>query len=110
MAIQVLDQTRKTITTAGTAEAIGSGKYRDVVLTADSTNVGNIYIGGPDVDSSNGLPLAAGEKIALSSLFSDIRSPDLLFDLSTIYADCDNNGEKVRILTINLLGPRSTGR
>ena len=107
MAIQILAQTPVNLTSAGTAQAIGTGLYKDVVLVADPANTGTLYIGGPDVDSTNGYPLAAGEKIALNALFNDSRSPDLLYDLAQIYVDGDTTNDDLRIITFNFLGPRS---
>jgi hypothetical protein len=108
MAIQILAQTPVNLTSAGTAEAIGSGLFKDVVLVADpAKNTGTLYIGGPDVDSTNGIPLAAGEKLAMNALFNDSRSPDLQYDLSTIYVDGDTTNDDLRIITFNILGPRA---
>ena len=111
MAIQILAQAPINLTSAGTAQAIGaSGElYKDVVLVADPANTGTLYIGGSDVDSTNGIPLEAGEKISLNALFSDSRSPDLLYDLSTIYVDGTTTDDDLRVITFNFLGPRSTG-
>ena len=82
-------QSTKDITTSGTAEALAASttaiKY--VIITAKSTNTGNVYIGGSGVTTSNGHPLAAGESVTL-----------WIDDLSEVEADVDNNGEGVRMI------------
>ena len=78
---------RKTVTTAGTAEQLTataeniSGLY----ISALSTNTGNVYIGGSDVDSTNGYILANTD----THLFIPIGDPSLL------YLDVATSGEGV---------------
>ena len=73
----------KTITTAGTAEALGSQRIcGPLMVKALTTNTGLAYIGGDgagDVSSANGLPLEAGE-VAIFEWVGDLRS--LMIDVA----------------------------
>jgi hypothetical protein len=77
---------QKTVTSHGTAEALGSSQaiLSGVRVKALSTNTGNIYVGNSSVDSSNGYILAAGE--------SDFWS---VANIATLYIDSDVDGEGV---------------
>jgi hypothetical protein len=73
---------QKTITTAGTAEALGSQRIcAPLMVKALTTNTGLAYLGNDgagDVSSANGLPLEAGEVVifewvgSLASLMLDV--------------------------------------
>lgn len=80
---------RKTVTTSGTAEALSDTEdvWEGVVIKALDDNQGNVYLGGSDVDSTNGFPLSAGQAL-----------PFDFDDLSQVYIDVDNDGEGVAIL------------
>jgi len=80
---------QKTVTTAGTAEALASSQelVSGVRIKALSGNAGNIYVGDSSVDSSNGFVLGAGEEIFVE-----------IDDLAKVYIDADNNGEGVSYL------------
>lgn len=80
---------RKTVTTAGTAEALSASEdiWEGIVIKALDTNQGNVYLGGSDVDNANGFPLSAGQAL-----------PFDFDDLSQVYLDADNDGEGVAIL------------
>jgi len=81
---------QKNVSSAGTAEALGSATdIISVTIKAKSSNTGNIYVGGSDVSSSNGLILEPGDAVSL-----DIN------DLSTVYIDADTNGEGVSYLAL----------
>lgn len=108
MALSLSQQTRQNLTSAGTAQALGTGKYKDVVLQADPANVGTLYIGDENVDSTNGYALTAGSAISLNALFSDSRTPDMLWDLSTLYFDGTDTNDDLRIITVNFSGPRNS--
>lgn len=74
------------VTTAGVAEAMTStARILDVILQAKITNNGNIYVGGSNVSSSNGIGLAPGQSISLS-----------VTNLSKIYLDADASGDGVK--------------
>jgi hypothetical protein len=78
------------VTTAGTAVALGTtNDIISVVIKAKSSNTGNIYVGGSNVSSSNGLILSAGDAVSL-----DINN------LSSVYIDSDVNGEGVSYLAL----------
>lgn len=85
---------KKTVTTAGTAVALGSGAVNGALMVkALLGNTGNIYIGNVngDVASTNGLELDAGEVVIF----------EYVGDLSTIYIDSDTNGEGVTWLMLS---------
>lgn len=76
----------KTVTTAGTQVPLTSTStgIHTVVVKAKSANTGVIYIGNSDVDSSSGLPLAAGEALTIT-----------INNLNKVYIDASVNGEGV---------------
>lgn len=78
---------QKTVTSHGTAEALGAAQAITGVLyvKALSTNTGNAYLGGASVDSSNGWILSAGE----------ISPPILVDNVSKIFIDVDVDGDGV---------------
>ena len=105
MAIKIGQITANTLASAGTAEKIADGVYaKDVILHAAAANTGILYIGDVDVDTTNGYPLAAGEKVALSALFDD--QVDLaIYDLGQIYFDGDTSNDVIRALTFVIARP-----
>jgi hypothetical protein len=92
----------KTITTAGTAEALSatSAEYDYIYLQPLIANTGTAYIGGSDVDkdTKNGIALT------VPSDSSGIKVPPLIplpfKDPSLIYADVTVNGEGVHWIGI----------
>ena len=74
----------KAITAAGTAERISSThiNFKSCTLQAKFANTDNLYIGGPDVASTEGITLIPGASITISNS-----------DLYYIYADSAVNGE-----------------
>lgn len=80
---------QKTVTTAGTAEALGSAQVSaPLMVKALDTNTGKVYIGNDgagDVSSANGLVLLANEAV----LFNWVGS------LASIFIDVSVNGEGV---------------
>lgn len=86
---------RKTVTTAGTAEALaGSTPCKKVVITAMIANTGNIAIGGSTVvaleANRRGALLMAGGSVAIE-----------IDNLSKIYIDSEVNGEGVNFYYLN---------
>ena len=78
----------KTVTTAGTAEALSSSqRVRSLTIVAKSTNTGRVYVGGSDVASSTNAGLAAGDSLEIPVV--------TWLDLADIYIDVDTNGEGV---------------
>lgn len=82
---------KKTVTTAGTAEALAdSTPVKSVVIKALYSNTGKVYVGDSSVSSSNGFELEAGDAIAIE-----------IDNLNKIYIDADNSGEGVSYIAIN---------
>jgi hypothetical protein len=81
---------RKTITTAGTAEQLGSGALLvGVVIQALKTNTGSVYVGTStvDKDTNKQYELEPGESISIS-----------IDNLNKIYLDVDVSGEGVQFI------------
>jgi len=79
---------QKTVTTAGTAVALGSQQVNAALMVkALPGNTGIVYVGNVagDVASGNGMPLSAGE----AAVF------DLVGNLANILVDSTVNGEGV---------------
>lgn len=77
---------QKTVTTAGTRVAIGTGTARLIRVRALAGNAGVVYVGDVTVSSTVGYELSAGE----SCLFEP---PD--YEIASVYADSAENGDKV---------------
>ena len=86
---------QKTVTAAGTAEALGSAQVSaPIMIKALDTNTGKIYVGNDgsgDVDSSNGIVLLASEVL----LFNWVGN------LASIMVDASVNGEGVAWLLMD---------
>ena len=87
---------QKTVTAAGTAEALGTASIQGpLMIKALLGNGDNVYIGNDgsgDVTSANGFELDAGEAIVF----------DFVGNLGSIMVDSDANGEGVAWLRLNL--------
>ena len=87
---------QKTITAAGTAEALGTAIIDGpLVVKALEGNAGQVYLGNDgagDVASTNGLRLAAGDVVIF----------DHVGNLSSLYVDSSVNGEGVAWLLLNV--------
>lgn len=80
-----------------TSLTTGPGRFsQDIVISAKLTNVGNIYLGGSDVNSSNGFPIRQGGSISLNQLFRGNKIRE--YDLYNLYIDSDTNGNGVIVL------------
>ena len=79
----------KTVTTAGTAEAIAAASQRvkSLTLIAKAGNTGQVYVGGSDVGSSTNDGLAPGDSLVIPAVG--------WLDLNEVYIDVDTNGEGV---------------
>lgn len=77
---------QKAVTTAGTAEALGSTQAlkKGVLVKALSTNTGKVYVGGEDVDSATGFELDFGDMTYIE-----------IDDLAKVYVDAAEDGEGV---------------
>jgi hypothetical protein len=85
-----------TVTTAGTAVALGSVKVPFVTILALPANAGEVYVGQSTVSSTDGFTLEAGKGLSLND--PDPTTTGDKYDLSEIYVDSANNGDKVRII------------
>lgn len=78
----------KTVTAAGTAEAIsGAKRVKSITIIAKAGNLGQVYVGGSDVASTTNDGLDAGETLSFEAV--------TWMDLADIYLDVDTNGEGV---------------
>lgn len=79
----------KNVAAAGTAEPLSASSVfaHEGNIQAHQSNGGLIYVGGPDVDSSNGFVLEAGDNFPFSAL-----------NLQNIYIDTSVNGNGVRVV------------
>ena len=76
------------VTTAGTrVQAAHKDNVRTVVFKARSDNTGDIYLGGDDVSSTDGMTLTPGESIQLQ-----LANPA---PTSQFWADVANNNDQV---------------
>ncbi len=84
-----LISSEKTVSAAGTAEALSSTSQRvkALTLTAKAGNTGQVYIGGSDVAAATNDGLAAGDTLEIPAVN--------WLDLNDIYLDADTNGEGV---------------
>jgi hypothetical protein len=86
---------QKTVTSAGSAVALGAGSINAPLLVkALDTNTGVVAIGNDgagDVTLSNGLRLSAGESVVF----------EFLGDLASLMLDAAVNGEGVCWLVLN---------
>lgn len=87
----------KTVTAAGTAEALVSSNTMITwcVIQPLSTNTGYVFIGDLNVSSTRGMWLdaALGQSLTLPEA-----SVPLYIDLATVFVDAAVNGEGVNIL------------
>ena len=79
----------KTVTAAGTAEALVAAARRvySVLVKAKIGNTGQVYLGGSDVASGTNDGLDPGESVSLAARTA--------FDLADLFVDVDTSGEGV---------------
>ena len=76
------------ITAAGTrVQAAHKGNFKAAVFKARADNTGDVYLGGDDVSSTDGMTLTPGESIQLM-LGNGVSS-------SQFWADAANNNDQV---------------
>ena len=87
---------KKTVTSAGTAEALSSEKLlvTAVTLRALKTNTGDIYIGDSNVSSVDGMFISASE-VSEKSARTTKYGIQKHWNLNLIYIDSDVDGEGV---------------
>jgi len=84
----------KTVTAAGTAEALGSNESCVwVTVQAAPGNTGNIYVGASTVSSTRGVELAPGD----SQHFSMITRGDH-YNLAEIWVDAATSADTVKFI------------
>ena len=79
----------KTVSTAGTAEALSASSQRvkSLSVIAKVGNTGNVYVGGSNVASATNDGLAAGDELIIPAVN--------WLDINDVYIDVDTNGEGV---------------
>lgn len=89
-----LISSEKTVSAAGTAEALASSSQRvkGLTLTAKAGNTGQVYVGGSDVGSTTNDGLAPGDTLMVPAVN--------WLDLSTVYIDVDVTGEGVELYAV----------
>ena len=76
------------VTTAGTrVQASHKGNFNTAVFKARSDNTGDVYLGGSDVSSTDGMTLTPGESIQLQ-----LAEP---ISTAQFWADAANNNDQV---------------
>ena len=76
------------VTAAGTrVQAAHKGNVKTAVFKARSDNTGDVYLGGDDVSSTDGMTLTPGESIQLQ-----LANP---VSTSQLWADAANNDDQV---------------
>ena len=86
--------------TNGVATQILSTKIyaSSVICYADNLNTGNIYMGGPTVSVTNGIPIS--KNMSNSLAYDLVWGANGKIDLSSIYFDTDTSGNKVRVVYV----------
>jgi hypothetical protein len=88
-----------TVATAGTRVPLSASNLLslDLVVQALPTNTSNVFVGGADVTSSNGIVLTPGGFISVGSLMTKARA-FTEFNLAEWFVDAATNGQGVRVL------------
>ena len=89
-----LISSEKTVSVAGTAEALASSSQRvkSLTLTAKAGNTGQVYVGGTEVASTTNDGLAPGDTLMIPAVN--------WLDLNTVYIDVDVAGEGVELYSV----------
>ena len=76
------------VSSAGTrVQAVHKGNVRAVVFKARADNTGDVYLGGNDVSSTDGMTLSPGESIQVS-----LANPE---STSQFWADAASNNDQI---------------
>lgn len=88
-----------TVTTAGVRVPLFDSRklVASIIIETPNTNTFNVYVGGDDVSSANGIPIKPEKSIDME-LQNDGNGKLMEIDASEIYLDSDSNGNTVRIL------------
>lgn len=96
---------QKVVAVAGTPVPLSATTLlvQNVTISAPTLNSGNIYVGDSLVSNVNGAIIPPGQSMGLGadSLESDNVAASL--DLSQIYIDADFAGDKVLLLTFDII-------
>lgn len=87
-----------TVTASGTAVQVDAAlKVPAIIITANPSNSGTIFVGDVNVSASDGLgqPLASNESFVLEP--PQQYGTDEVVDLSKIYIDATVSGDKVNV-------------
>ena len=82
----VISGTIKVTSTGTRVQAAHKGNFNTVVFKARSDNTGDVYLGGDDVSSTDGMTLTPGESIQLQ-----LANP---VSTSQFWADAANNNDQ----------------
>lgn len=82
----------KTVTTAGTAEALTDERTMGFMVTVQALHTNNnpLYVGGPTIDSTRGIRLLSGDSHTYPAAESNV------YDLQHLFIDVDTDGEGAR--------------
>jgi hypothetical protein len=99
MAIQLVTLPPVTVSVANTAVPLASTPIAvtSVTITADPTNVGDIYFGGSNVTVSNGQPVPARDSGVIQGDSSPQGRTEEFF-LNEVYINSATSGNSVRII------------
>ena len=94
-----LTQLKQTVAVTGTAVPLSSTslKVQSLIIIADSSNTGTIYIGDSAVDAPTrlGIPLVASQDVTVDP--TEYFGTDELIDLKNIYMDSSASGDSVNV-------------
>jgi hypothetical protein len=99
--VQVVKSLKKTVTAAGTAEALSATtlKVSRCKIKALKSNTDLIYLGDSSVDSTTGYELNAEDEISFTDLLDN---PDQnCVDLAAVFIDSAVNGEGVAVIYVD---------
>lgn len=103
MAYKLYTLPKVIINTAGVAQALTSNDAlaaSSLIVTAASSNVGKVYIGGDTVNSDDGEGLEPGDSLTIAA--DTLRGTNHEILLATVFADTDTNGNIVTVQYLKL--------
>lgn len=94
-----------TVTTAGTRVKLSASSRlaRTVIIQALASNTGDVYIGDVTVSSTLGYILVKGTAITINADLNNEDEDTTYVDLTLMYADAANNGDKVQITVLDIV-------
>ena len=104
MAVEPFNLDPVIITVANTAVALSTGlttvatdrAVTSVSIQADKDNDGDVYLGGPEVTTVNGICLGPGDNLDFTADMARNQSEEML--LSRIFVNSSQTGNKVRVI------------